>query len=188
MKLAILIRPHAVGKMTVGQHLSELSGYKLFHNHLSIELVAPFFSFSTPEGRGLVNDIRQLIFEAFAKSDAAGYILTFVWAFELSGDCDYIESVTKLFEDQGHEVYWIELEADIDTRIDRNQSENRLAHKPSKRDVAWSKRNLIESAEKHRLNSHTGELDFPRYMRINNTHKSPRVVAKQIWEFMQSRG
>jgi hypothetical protein len=129
-----------------------------------------------------------LIFESFAKSDAAGYILTFVWAFELSGDRDYIEGVTKLFEDQGHEVYWIELEADIDTRIDRNQSENRLAHKPSKRDVAWSKRNLIESAEKHRLNSHTGELDFPRYMRINNTHKSPRVVAKQIWEFMQSRG
>ena len=188
MKLAILIGPHAVGKMTVGQHLSELSGYKLFHNHLSIELVAPFFSFSTPEGRGLVNDIRQLIFEAFAKSDAAGYILTFVWAFELSGDRDYIESVTKLFESQGHEVYWIELEADIDTRIDRNQSENRLAHKPSKRDVAWSNRNLIESAEKHRLNSHKGELDFPRYMRINNTHKSARVVAKQIWEFMQSRG
>ena len=111
-----------------------------------------------------------------------------MWAFELSGDRDYIESVTKLFEDQGHEVYWIELEADIDTRIDRNQSENRLAHKPSKRDVAWSKRNLIESAEKHRLNSHKGELDFPRYMRINNTHKSARVVAKQIWEFMQSRG
>ena len=188
MKLAILIRPHAVGKMTVGQHLSELSGCKLFHNHLSIELVAQFFSFSTPEGRGLVNDIRQLIFEAFAKSDAAGYILTFVWAFELSGDRDNIESVTKLFEDQGHEVYWIKLEADIDTRIDRNQSENRLAHKPSKRDVAWSKRNLIESAEKHRLNSHKRELDFPRYMRINNTHKSARVVAKQIWEFMQSRG
>ena len=136
----------------------------------------------------MVNDIRQLIFEAFAKSDAAGYILTFVWAFELSGDRDNIESVTKLFEDQGHEVYWIELEADIDTRIDRNQSENRLAHKPSKRDVAWSKRNLIESAEKHRLNSHKRELDFPRYMRINNTHKSARVVAKQIWEFMQSRG
>ena len=97
MKLAILIGPHAVGKMTVGQHLSELSGYKLFHNHLSIELVVPFFSFSTPEGRGLVNNIRQLFFEAFAKSDAAGYILTFVWAFELSGEREYIESVTKIF-------------------------------------------------------------------------------------------
>ena len=134
MKLAILIGPHAVGKMTVGQHLSELSGYKLFHNHLSIELVAPFFSFSTPEGRGLVNDIRQLFFEAFAKSDAAGYILTFVWAFELSGEREY-----------------------------------------------------IESSEKHRLNSHAGELDFPKYLRINNTHKSAMVVAKQIWEYIQSR-
>ena len=102
MKLAILIGPHAVGKVSVGQHLSELSGYKLFHNHLSIKLVAPFFSFSTPEGRGLVNDIRQFIFEAFAKIDAAGYILTFAWAFELSGERDYIDGVTKLFESQGH--------------------------------------------------------------------------------------
>ena len=171
MKLAILIGPHAVGKMTVGQHLSELSGYKLFHNHLSIELVSPFFSYSTPKGRRLVNDIRQLFFDAFAQSDAAG-------------EREYLEGIAKLFEDQGHEVYWIELEADIDTRIQRNQSENRLAHKPSKRDVAWSERDLIESAEKHRLNSNEGELDYPRYMRINNTDKSASDVAKQIWEFM----
>ena len=109
MKLAILIGPHAVGKMTVGQHLSELSGYKLFHNHLSIELVSQFFSYSTPKGRGLVNDIRQLFFDALAQSDAAGYILTFVWAFELSGEREYLEGIAKLFEDQGNEVYWIEL-------------------------------------------------------------------------------
>ena len=184
MKLAILIGPHAVGKMTVGQHLSELSGYKLFHNHLSIELVSPFFSYSTPKGRRLVNDIRQLLFDAFAQSDAAGYIFTFVWAFEAAGEREYLEGNAKLFEDQGHEVYWIELEADIDTRIQRNQSENRLDHKPSKRDVAWSERDLIESAEKHRLNSNEGELDYPRYMRINNTDKSASDVAKQIWEFM----
>ena len=187
MKLAIVTGPHAVGKITVGQHLSKLSGYKLFHNHLIIELVAPLFSSSTPDGRVLVNDIRQLFFEAFAKSEAAGYILTFVWAFELSGEREYFEGVTKIFEDQEREVYWIELEADIEARIDRNESENRLAHKPSKRDVAWSKRNLIESAEKHRLNSHEGELDFPKYFKVNNIHKSARVVAKQIWEFMQSR-
>ena len=184
MKLAILIGPHAVGKMTVGQHLSELSGYKLFHNHLSIELVSPFFSYSTPKGRRLVNDIRQLFFDAFAQSDAAGYIFTFVWAFEAAGEREYLEGIAKLFEDQGHEVYWTELEADIDTRIQRNQSENRLDHKPSKRDVAWSERDLIESAEKHRLNSNEGELDYPRYMRINNTDKSASDVAKQIWEFM----
>ena len=108
--------------------------------------------------------------------------------FELSGEREYIQGVTKIFEDQGHEVYRIGLKADIEARIDRNQSENRLAHKPSKRDVAWSKRNLIESTEKHRLNSHEGEWNLTRYMRINNTHKPAMVVAKEIWEFMQSRG
>jgi hypothetical protein len=150
--------------------------------------VSPFFSYSTPEGRRLVNAIRQLFFDAFAQSDAAGYILTFVWAFEAAGERECLKGIAKLFEDQGHEVYWIELEADIETRIYRNQSENRLAHKPSKRDVAWSQRDLIESADKHRLNSNEGELDYPRYVRINNTYKSARDVAKQIWKFMQSRG
>ena len=74
-----------------------------------------------------------------------------MWAFELSGEREYIES------------------------------ENRLAHKPSKRDVACSKRNLIESAEKHRLNSNEVELDYPRYMRINNTDKSASDVANHIF-------
>jgi len=42
--LVIIIGPHAVGKMTVGQELAKLTGLKLFHNHMSIELVRKFFS------------------------------------------------------------------------------------------------------------------------------------------------
>ncbi|MCH7663235.1 MAG: shikimate kinase, partial [Chloroflexi bacterium] len=43
MKFIILFGPLAVGKMTVGQELEKLTGLKLFHNHLTIELVLPFF-------------------------------------------------------------------------------------------------------------------------------------------------
>ena len=86
MSLIILIGPHAVGKMTIGQALETVSGYKLFHNHMTIEMVAPFFSYSTPEGRGLVNRLRQEFFNAFATSDAPGYIFTFVSAFSVEGE------------------------------------------------------------------------------------------------------
>jgi shikimate kinase len=37
MKLVILFGPPAVGKMTVGQQLANLTGFKLFHNHMTIE-------------------------------------------------------------------------------------------------------------------------------------------------------
>ncbi len=49
--MAEQIGPPAVGKMTKGQELEKLSGYKLFHNHVTIEMVVPFFSYGTPEGR-----------------------------------------------------------------------------------------------------------------------------------------
>ena len=44
MKFVIIVGPHAVGKMTVGQELEKITGLKLFHNHMTIELVSPFFS------------------------------------------------------------------------------------------------------------------------------------------------
>jgi shikimate kinase len=44
MKLIIIFGPQAVGKMTVGQELGKITNLKLFHNHMTIELVSPFFS------------------------------------------------------------------------------------------------------------------------------------------------
>ena len=38
--------PQAVGKMTVGQELAKLTGYKLFYNHMTIELLTKIFDYS----------------------------------------------------------------------------------------------------------------------------------------------
>lgn len=48
MKLVILFGPQAVGKMTVGQCLEAKTDLKLFHNHMSIDFVSPFFDYGTP--------------------------------------------------------------------------------------------------------------------------------------------
>lgn len=186
MKLIVLIGPHAVGKMTIGQELEKLSGFKLFHNHMTIEMVAPFFSYSTPQGRKLVNKLRQDFFDAFSDSDEAGYIFTFVWAFSEAGEREYIEAITTQFESKGHETYWVELEATLDERVARNRTENRLKHKPSKRDLDWSERNLIGSAQKYRLNSIDGEIQRSRYLRIDNTSLSAATVAEKIWAYVHS--
>jgi len=37
-KLIILFGPPAVGKMTVGKELADLTGLKLFHNHMTYKL------------------------------------------------------------------------------------------------------------------------------------------------------
>ena len=82
MKLVILFGPQAVGKMTVGQELAKRTGLKLFHNHMTIDLVANFFDYSSREGKRLVSLFRQEIFQAVASSDLPGLIFTYVWAFD----------------------------------------------------------------------------------------------------------
>lgn len=180
MKIVIIIGPHAVGKMTVGQELEKITGLRLFHNHQPIELVLPYFDYGTETGRALVHGIRKELFAAFAQSDRAGYILTFVWAFDVAGEREYIESVEKLFADQGADVIFVELEAPLNERLLRNQSENRLRHKPSKRNVARSNQHVIQNHEDHRLNSFPGEIDRKNYLRIDAQNLSASEVASRI--------
>ncbi|MHA6251887.1 AAA family ATPase [Oceanobacillus sp. CAU 1775] len=179
MKFIMIFGPQAVGKMTVGQELQKVTGFKLFHNHMTIDLLAPIYEFK-PEMWRLVNKFRQDIFESVAKSDLDGFIFTYVWAFDLQEDWDYVKKVSEIFESEGAEVYFVELEADLEERVIRNSTPNRLEHKPTKRNVAWSEAEMKETMKNHRLNSNPGEITRENYLRINNKNLSAAEVAKQI--------
>ncbi|HRX63874.1 MAG TPA: AAA family ATPase [Candidatus Absconditabacterales bacterium] len=182
MKLVIIFGPLAVGKMTVGQELEKETGLKLFHNHMTIELVAPFFDYGTETGKKLVTHFRQKIFEEVSKSDLKGMIFTYVWAFNKKSDWEYIDNLYKMFETQGAEVCFVELEADMNERLERNKSPNRLKHKPTKRKIKESDKHFREVHIEHKLNSNIGEIPYKNYIRIDNTNLDPNKVAKMIVE------
>ncbi len=185
MKLIIIFGPQAVGKMTVGHELEKMTDLKLFHNHMTIELVSPFFSYGSEAGKRLVNLFRKEIFEEVAKSDLEGLIFTYVWAFDQKSDWDYIDNLCDIFESKGGTVYFVELEANVDTRLDRNKHPHRLSHKPTKRNLERSEKDLKDSIEKHRLNSKNGEIKRENYVRIDNTNLSPEETAQKIKEKFQ---
>lgn len=181
MKLVTIIGPQAVGKMTVGQELAKITGLKLYHNHMAIEAVSPIFSYSTIEGKRLVHAYRKLMFAEVAKSDLDGMIFTWIWAFDLGKEEEeYYNSIKKIFLEHGAEIYLVELEADFEERIKRNETANRLEHKPTKRNIEWSRNEIIKSNNEHRLNSLPGEIKEKNYLRINNTNISAEEVAKMI--------
>ncbi|MGM0865877.1 MAG: AAA family ATPase [Bacillota bacterium] len=182
MKFVLLFGPQAVGKMTVGQELAKITDLKLFHNHMTIDLVSHFFDYGTKEGKRLVSLFRREIFEEVSKSDLYGMIFTYVWAFDMQEDWDYVNQVSQLFESRGGTVYFVELEADLEERLERNKSSNRLEHKPSKRDIDWSEGDLKKSMEDYRLNSLEGEMKYSNYIKINNTNLSAEEVAMLIKE------
>jgi hypothetical protein len=53
MKLIVLHGPPGVGKLAVGQELQKLTGYRLFHNHLTVDMVASVFDFHSHAFREL---------------------------------------------------------------------------------------------------------------------------------------
>lgn len=177
MKLVIIFGSVAVGKMTVGQELAKITDLKLFHNHMTIEPVIDIFGYY--EGK-TVKRLRQVFFEEFSKSGNYGMIFTYVWAFDYQSDWDYIKYVSDLFKKQGADVYYVELVASQDIRLERNITENRLKNKPSKRNLDFARKDLLNTDENCRTQSHEGEISFPNYVKIDNSDISPEVVAKMI--------
>ena len=181
--LVIILGPHAVGKMTVGQELAKITDLRLFHNHMSIELTRKLFAHSEKEWSVLNETIRKTVFELFAKGDFPGLIFTYMCAFDMQSELDYLQNVIDLFQSNGANCYVVELCADFEERLVRNKSENRLLHKESKRNLEWSEAEMRKTSEKYRLNSYDGEsLPFENYIKIDNTTLAPDKVAKMIAE------
>ena len=181
MKLVFLFGSAAVGKMTVGQELMKRTGLRLFHNHMTIEPVLEIFGdFETKT----IQRLRQVIFEDFAASDREGMIFTFMWAFDMQEDWDFIAHVRHIFEEKNPETefYYVELVADQQTRLQRNATPNRLKNKASKRDLEASNARLLRDDARYRLESLPGELPFENYLKIDNSNLSPEEAAKQIKE------
>lgn len=179
--LVIILGPHAVGKMTVGQELAKITDLRLFHNHMSIELTRKLFAHAEKEWRILNETIRKTVFELFAKGDFPGLIFTYMCAFDLQSELEYLQAIINLFQAEGANCYVVELCANFDVRLIRNKSENRLRHKESKRNLEWSEGEMRATSEKYRLNSYDGEeLPFENYLKIDNTDIAPEEVAKRI--------
>jgi hypothetical protein len=180
MSLVIIIGPPAVGKMTVGLELERLTGFKLFHNHMSIDIASKFFEPEEQSFGRIIGSIRRVVMEEVAGSRLWGLIFTYVWNFRDPRDAAAIMRCAEIFAAHGKQTYYAELEAEIGERERRNVSELRLHHKPSKRDLEASQAQLRRVEETSKTNS-TDELkDRDFYLRINNTNLSPLEVAEKI--------
>lgn len=182
MDLVIIFGPPAVGKMAVGMELERLTGLKLFHNHMTIDLVMRFFPWGHPSFHRLVSEFRTRIFQEAAASDLPGLIFTYVWALGHESDRRHVDDLCEIFRARGARIHFAELYATLDERLRRNETELRLAEKRPKRDLEHSRRNLLEAEALYRMNT-DGDFPYPdEHLRIDNTHLPPDEVARRIVE------
>lgn len=192
MRLLVIFGPPAVGKMTVGRAVAARSDFRLFHNHATIEPLLDVFDYGTPPFMTLMGEWRTRVVE-----EAAAYgtdlVFTFVWGLELEEDAVAMKRLIAPYVDAGAEVAFVELSADLATRLERNRTEHRLAEKKSKRDLAWSDGN-VRDLERHVMNTRSGErtpaddvLQHHRHLRLDNTDLTPDQAAERILAWLLPR-
>lgn len=188
MDLVIVFGPAAVGKMTVGHALCELTGFKLFHNHAIIEPMLEIFPFGSPPFSRLVAEFRRRVIEEAAASDLPGLVFTFVWDLNDPGETDVMASYLEIAESHGGRGRLVELYTEQSERLARNSTPFRLERKASKRDLEFSQANLLEMDAGYTLNTGGPRtkaedlIEAHDHVRIDNTKLSPQQTAEQIIE------
>jgi hypothetical protein len=185
----VVFGPPAVGKMTVGRAIADAGGFRLFHNHHTIEPLLDVFDFEAPAFQRLLGEFRQRVLEEAALADV-DLVFSIVWALDLPEDTEQLRLHLAPFVDAGRRIYLLELAADLDTRLARNRTPYRLAEKKSKRDLVWSDDN-VRGLERYQMNTDRPSpadaliAEHP-HVRFDNTDRSPEDVAAEVLAWIES--
>lgn len=123
MKLIFLYGPPASGKYTIAKAIAEKLGYKLFHNHLTVDLAKGVFDYGTKPFWELVHKIRLDIFEKAAKENISGMIFTYVY--EKDSDDSFVKQVLEKVNSNGGEIIFIQIYCDKKTLLKRVKEDSR---------------------------------------------------------------
>lgn len=177
----IIIGAQASGKMTIGQELANLTGATLFHNHETIDFVLKFMPMSD-QAKTLIDQLRFAFLKTFAQTGQE-VIFTVVIDFGNAEHVAYLEELQTIFQEAGRQVLFVELDCDLEERLRRNRTENRLTHKPLKRDLDWSETDILETVKTAQFTTSTPPKNLVNYLKITNTNLSAEAVASLIAQY-----
>ncbi len=110
MNLIFIYGAPGVGKLTVANELSAITGYALFHNHIAIDLVKPIYGM---DGKRTEEMIRAVNISAITVASEKGADLIFTYA--RPNDTDFIKRAVDIVESYLGRVLFVELKCDNNT-------------------------------------------------------------------------
>lgn len=170
MKLIVIYGPPAVGKLTVAKALAKLTGYKVFHNHLTVDFLDPIIGYGRRGFFRALGRIRLIVFEAAVEANLPGMIFTFVYA--KPDDNAFVKQVTQVVRKNGGDVCFVRLTCSKRALFRRVTSPTRR-HFDKIRTPAALQKNLAEA------NLVSG-VPGVQSLRIDTTRMSPDAAAKRI--------
>jgi hypothetical protein len=121
MKFLLIYGPPAVGKLTVAEEVSRLTGMRVLDNHATVNAVQPVFDFDTDSYRHVLRTVRLAIIEEAARQDVS-IVSTFVY---LPISTPYIDLLSEVLTRCGCMLSLLRLTADREVLRSRVLGENR---------------------------------------------------------------
>ena len=169
MQLIFIYGDPATGKLTVARELAKLTGFKVFHNHLTVDLAATLFEHGSEDYFDYVRSLRLEAFERAAKADIS-LIFTF-WYSSISQPS--VETYQHIIESNGGEVLFVRLHCRPEILERRVVSESRQNWKISS---VTALRAALEN---------TADVIPGTQLEIDNSDLEPELVALEILEKLE---
>jgi hypothetical protein len=174
MKLIFLHGAPAVGKLTVARELARLTGFRLFHNHLTVDLVSSLFPFGSEPFTVLREQIWLAAFGEAARNNVS---LIFTFNPERTVPESFIQETSDLIEAVGGQTVFVELtcaEAELERRLE-----------------AASRKEFgkLASVAQYRSLQEAGAFHFPKLpegLSVDTTSQSPAASAELISDYLGS--
>jgi hypothetical protein len=126
MKLIFLYGLPATGKLTVARELAALTGYRLFHNHLTVDLLLSVFDFGSPAFVNLREEIWLSVFSQAAQSGLPGLIFTFCP--ESTVRPQFLPNLLANVRESGTELIFVEITSPVAVLKERMAGASRQQH------------------------------------------------------------
>ncbi len=168
-KLVFIYGPPGVGKLTVAKELAKLTGFKLFHNHLTVDLIHSLFNRDQEIFHHLVRKYRQELLTIAAR-EKVNCIFTFVYY--AKEDDPIVRKLLSGARKHGAEVLFIKLHCKDAELYKRVKNPSRQAYRKLK------KINTLKSIMREK--DFVSVIPFGESLVIDNTKLSPKKTAEKI--------
>lgn len=170
MQLVFLYGPPGVGKYTIGLELAGRTGFRLLHNHLTVNLVSAVFERDSEIWLRMLRSIRRQILAESARHNV-NLLVTSVF----DGTTENIEAWRTMLEPveaQGGSVLFVQLTCERDELFRRVEQESRRTL-----DKLVDPVRLSELLERFDMFS---ALPFGKHLCLDITHVVPSDAATAI--------
>lgn len=126
MKLVFIYGPPASGKLTVAEELAKITGYPVFRNHQTRDLVQGIYPGDLMGNYELVNTLREAVLTYCARH---GTSIIFTFVYDGPADDSVVSNRIEAVTAHGGDVLLVELYAPHDVLLTRVSDVSRMNHK-----------------------------------------------------------